>query len=210
MDIRCRHFDAMSSEEWIRFISNNAFSKEELCWIYCCGLIWHDLLTDQENLPVVTRAMLDNGMDPNQLITDKFPDKDPKENFYHIPLISATRIDDASSAAESLKILLERGGDPNTEYDFWSHENVFGFYVDDESINAPDLDGGLFYGLILCAAYGGKYLNGYTPFTMMIDAPISIFKEYDRYWYEYEKHDNYSSTLFFIEKKTGRRIAKFR
>ncbi len=31
---------------------------------------------------------------------------------------------------------------------------------------------------------------------MLIDAPISIFKDYDRYWYEYEQHENYSSTLY--------------
>lgn len=43
---------------------------------------------------------------------------------------------------------------------------------------------------------------------MLIDAPISIFKDYDRYWYEYEQHENYSSTLYVVEKETGKRVAK--
>ena len=50
--------------------------------------------------------------------------------------------------------------------------------------------------------------NEVEPFTMLIDAPISIFKDYDRYWYEYEQHENYSSTLYVVEKETGKRVAK--
>ena len=88
-------------------------------------------------------------------------------------------------------------------------ENVFEFYVDDEFVNGPDLDCGSFYGLLLCAAYGGRNPNGYNPFEMLIKSPISIFKDYDRYWYEYEQHENYSSTMFIVEKETGKRVAKY-
>ncbi len=69
----------------------------------------------------------------------------------------------------------------------------------------------------LCAAYGGRFQNGYNPFTMLIDAPISIFKDYDRYWYEYEDtikvgedgRTYRGSQLYVIEKESGKRIAKF-
>ena len=209
MDIRSRLFEPMSSKEWIDHISSGEFTKDELCWIYCCGMEWRGLLTDPSNLPKVTKAMLDNGMNPNQLVTDEFPDDDPEKNCYHTPLIAATRFEDDSVAAESLKLLLEHGGDPNTVYEFGDfEENVFEFYIEDEFVHGPDLDCRTFYGLLLCWAYGGKYRNGYIPLTMLIDAPSSIFKEYDRYWYEYEKDEEYSSTLYVIEKATGRKVAK--
>ncbi len=213
MNIRDRHFDPMNSEGWINCISNNEFTPEELCWIYCCAMEWGGLLTDPENLVAVTREMLNRGMNPNQLVTEELPDDNPEENFYHIPLISATRYGEDSTAAESLKLLFEHGGDPNTIYSFEGSgefdETVLDFYVDDEFANGPDLDCGSFYGLLLSAAYGGRCHNGNTPFTMMIEAPISIFKDYDRYWYEYEHHENYSSSLYVIEKETGKRIAQY-
>ena len=73
-----------------------------------------------------------------------------------------------------------------------------------------------FYGLLLCAAYGGRFQNGYNPFQMLIDAPISIFKDYDRYWYEYEDaikvdengYTYFGNQMYVVEKETGRRIAR--
>ncbi len=173
--------------------------------------MWRELLTDPENLTVITEAMLDRGMNPNELVSDEYPDPASEETRFDIPLICVTRFGDDVPTAESLKLLLESGGDPNTVY--WIegsfHENVFWFYVEDEFANGPDLDKGSFYGLLLCAAYGGKYPDGRTPFEMLIDAPISVFKDYDRYWYEYEHHEDYSSTMFVIEKETGKRIARY-
>ena len=213
MNIRDRHFDPMSSEEWIRCISSNEFTSEELCWIYCCAMEWCGLLTDPENLVAITKEMLDRGMDPNQLVTDELPDEDPEKNFYHTPLISVTRYWEDSASAESLRLLLEHGGDPNTVYSFEGSgefdENVFEFYVEDEFANGPDLGCGSFYGLLLCWVYGGKQRTGYKPFTMLIEEPISIFKDYDRYWYEYDQRENYSSTLYVVEKETGKRVAKY-
>ena len=216
MDIRNRHFDPMRSDEWIQFISCNKLTSEELSWLYCCGLIWRELLLDQENLPVVTKAMLDCGMNPNQLVTDEIPNNDPENNYYQVPLIAATRIDNDLAAAESLKLLLEHGGDPNTVYLFEGsgefNENVFEFYVEDEFVHGPDLDGRSFYGLLLCVAYGGKYVNGYMPFTMLTDEPVSVLRAYDQYWYEYVRENPsnpYSSTLYFIEKETGKRVVKW-
>ena len=212
MNIRDRRFEPMSSVEWLRCLSQNEFTRDELCWIYCCAMEWCGLLTDPENLTVITKEMLDQGLNPNQLVTKEFPDEDPEKNFYHTPLISVTRYGDDGAVAESLKLLLEHGGNPNTVYSFEGSgeydENVFEFYVEDEFVNGPDLDNGSFYGLLLCAAYGGKYPNGYTPFTMLIDAPISVLKDYDKYWYEYEYHERYTSTMYVIEKETGRRVAK--
>ena len=209
MDIREWHLEPMSSDEWIRFFSNNAFTSEELCWLYCCGLIWRGLLTDEENLPAVTKAVLDKGMDANHIVTEKHPSEDPKDNYYESPMICATRIGDDTAAAASLKLLLEYGGDPNTIYDFESPgENILEFYVEDKFANGPDLSGASFYGLLLCAAYGGIYKNGYNPFTMLIDEPISIFKDYDRFWYEYEYYEG-CSHLYVIEKATGRRVARY-
>ncbi len=213
MDIRDRHFEPMSSEEWIHCIANNEFTPEELCWIYCCAMQWNGLLTDPENLTAVTREMLARGMDPNQLVTEELPDEDPGKNIYHIPLITVTGYGADTAAVESLKLLLERGGDPNTVYSFEDSsqfdENVFEFYVEEEFIYGPDLDDVSFYGMILCAAYGGRYPNGYTPFEMLVESPISIFKDYSKYWYEYEYYENHSCSMYVIEKETGRRMAKF-
>ena len=210
MDIRNRELAPMRSEEWVRFISENAFTSEELCWLYCCGLEYGWRLLDPENLPFVTGAFLDRGMDPNQLTTDDIPDDDPKNNIYRTPLISATRFEDDATAAESLKLLLEHGGDPNLVYQYGDFkENVFEFYIEDEFANGPDLGCRTFYGLLLCWAYGGRQQSGYEPFTMLIDAPISIFKDYSRYWYEYGTHENDSSTLYIVEKSTGRKVAKY-
>ena len=203
----------MSSEEWIRFVQRNAFTSEELCWIYCCGMNWRGLLTDPENLPKVTRVMLELGMNPNQLVTDDAPDEGPNNHYYHTPLIAATRFDDDSTAAASLKLLLDHGGDPNTVYQYGApgeySENVFEFYVEDEFVHGPDLDCRSFYGLLLCWAYGGEQQSGYKPFKMLIDAPPSILKDYDRYWYEYAKDRECSSGLYVIEKETGRKVAKY-
>ena len=208
MEIRDRHFEPMSSKEWISYFSTHEFTQDELCWLYCCGLIWRGLLTDEENLPAVTKAALDNGMDPNHLVSEDPPAEDPKDNYYHSPMICVTRIKDDAAAAASLKLLLEHGGDPNTVYFFDPPENILEFYVEDEFAHGPDLTGACFYGLLLCAAYGGIYQNGYNPFTMLIDEPSSIFKDYDRFWYEYEYYEG-CSHLYVIEKATGRRVAKY-
>ena len=208
MDIRKLELTPMSSSNWIQFISDNHFSSEELCWLYCCRL--NVLLTDQESFATVTKAMLDRGMDPNGLVTREEPDENPEKNYYHIPLIEATRAEDDSTTAESLKLLLEHGGDPNTLYEFGSfEENVFEFYVEDEFANGPDLSEGSFYGLLLCYAYGGRQRSGHRPFTMLTDAPISVFKDYKRYWYEYDKRPDHQSTLYVVEKDSGKRIAQY-
>ena len=206
----------MRSEEWVRMIKDSEFTKDELCWIYCCGMEYKGLLTDPENLTEITKTMLEYGMNPNQLVTYDYPDKSPEENFYHIPLISAIRFPDQSAAVESLKLLLEYGGNPNTVHNFESSDendenadNVFHFYCFYEYLDAPDLNSAPFYGLLLCAAYGGTYADGYNPFEMLIDAPTSIFKDYSRYWYEYEQQENGSNALFVVEKATGKRMARY-
>ncbi len=203
----------MSSEKWIRYVQSNGFTSEELCWIYCCGMGYRGLLTDPENLPKVTKAMLELGMNPNQLVTDETPDEGRSNHFYYTPLIAVTRFDDDPTAAKSLKLLLDHGGDPNTVYQFGEpgdySENVFEFYVEDEFVHAPDLDCRSFFGLLLCWAYGGKQQSGYKPFKMLIDAPPLVFKDYDRYWYEYEKNIDHSSSLYVVEKETGKRIAQY-
>ena len=207
MDIRNMQFTPMSSGEWIQYISNHALTKEELCWLYCCGLEWRSLLTDPENLPDVTLAMLEKGMDPNQLVTDEPPEENSEQNSYFTPLISSTHFFNDQAAVKSLKLLFEHGGDPNTVYVFDDPgENVFEFYIEDEFANEPDLNQATFYGLLLCMAYGGKQQSGYKPLTMLTDDPVSIFRDYDHYWYEYEEN---SSSLYVIEKETGKRIAKY-
>jgi len=208
MDIRNRHLTPMNSKEWIQFISDNSFTKEELSWIYCCGLIYRELLTDHENLPAVTKTMLNSGMDPNLLITDELPEEKPRDSYY-VPLISVLHCQDDQAAMETMELLLENGADPNTIRDFDTFENVFDFYVEEEFIHAPDLPSVSFYGLLLCAAYGGRQQSGHMPFKMLIDEPISIFKDYSRYWYEYVREGEYHSTMYIIEKETGRRVAKY-
>ena len=66
----------MSSEEWINFAQSNGLSSEELSWIYCCCLVRRDLLTDPENMPSITKAFLDYGMNPNQLVLDEEQDEE--------------------------------------------------------------------------------------------------------------------------------------
>ena len=44
---------------------------------------------------------------------------------------------------------------------------------------------------------------------MLIDMPISVFKDYNSYWYEYEESGDYDITLYVIEKETGRRVARY-
>lgn len=209
MDIRSRHFDPMSSEEWIAFVQKNTFSSEELGWLYCCALINRFLLTDPENLPAVTKAFLECGMNPNQLVTED--KEDNHENAWcNIPLISATRIENDAAGVEALSLLLEAGGNPNTVHEFGDfNENVFEFYIEEEFVHGPDLEGGSFYGLLLCWAYGGKQQSGYEPFTMLIGAPRTIFKDYDRFWYAYGHHENDKNTLYVIEKETGKKAAKY-
>ena len=212
MNIRCRHFEPMNAKDWIHFISDNKFTSEELCWIYCCLLIWEELLTDKENLPEITEVMLDYGMNPNQLATKQEVIEDPEDYSCFTPLIDSTRIDFGEIGVRALKLLLERGGDPNIMYSFGAFpENVFEFYIEDEFANGPDLCEGSFYGLLLCAAYGGRFRDGRSAFTMLIDSPISIFKDYERYWYEYvyDGDDSYSSTLYVIEKATSTRVAEY-
>lgn len=210
MNFRDKYNKEMNSKEWIKYISSQEFTQDELCWLYCCGFIWRRLLIDIENLPAVTKAVLDKGLDPNHLVTEEPPSEVPEDNYYESPMICATRIKDDAAAAASLKLLLEHGGDPNTVHDFESpRENILEFYVEDEFVHGPDLPGAVFYGLLLCAAYGGKYKNGYSPFTMLIDMPISVFKDYNSYWYEYEESGDYDITLYVIEKETGRRVARY-
>lgn len=210
MNIRECDLKPMHAAEWLHYLSENALSKEELSWLYH-SFDYRWLLIDCERLPELTKEMLSLGLDPNCPVTDEYPDEDPEKNFYYIPLIEATGFEDDIAGTESLKILLEHGGDPNTMYSFGDpDENVFEFYVEDEFANAPDMKPSRFYGMILCAAYGGKnHSNGDIPFTMLIDAPITIFKDCYRYWYEYVDGENYSSTMYVIEKDTGKRIARY-
>lgn len=219
MNLRKMRFEPMSSEKWIEFISDKSFTSEELAWIYCCAMCWN--LTDPKNLPAITKAMLDCGMDPNQLVNDDPAEENIEDIFFDNPMISATRFEDDAAGVESLKILLEHGGDPNTRNIFqtpiepsqngeyvYDGENIFDFYVEDEFANGPDLDGRTFYGLLLCTAYGGIQRSGFMPFHILADIPLSDFKKYERFWYEYEFGDR--GTLFVIEKASGKRVAEYR
>ena len=203
----------MTSAEWIRYISDNEFTKYELFWIYCCAMCWHSLLTDTENLLTVTRAMLDKGMDPNQLVSEDLPSDDPEDYFYQTPMIESTRFGDNSAGVKSLELLLEHGGDPNIIYykSGYYEESVHQFYREDVFVHGPDLPPTTFYGVLLTTVYGGIWYEGEPSFVLLIDAPLSIFKDYERYWYKYEHEgpDQYSSTMYVIEKDTGRRVAKY-
>ena len=199
-----------NSEEWIQFVKANSFSPEELALLYCYGLDWSGLLIDPENISSVTSAFLNCGMDPNRLVTDDpKPNKDRTKNFYLTPTIAATQYGfENPGCAASLKLLFEHGGDPNVitifeepgengeNYD----ENVTDFYYWDFYSYGPNLD----YGLLLCFAYGGRYVNEVEPFEMLIDAPPSVFKDYEKYWFE--KGDG---SMYVVEKETGKRVAKW-
>ena len=214
----------MSSDEWIQYFSENEFTGAELAWFFCIVVYWRSLLTDPEHLFEITKGMLDLGMNPNQIVSvdedeDPIPGETPENGFYHIPLIDVTRFDSNEvvekniRCAASMKLLLEHGGDPNTVHLFEEpgdngedyNENVTDFYYWGIFAHGPDLDECDFYGFLLCYAYGGKYHNGCPAFDMLIDAPPSIFKDYERYWFEWE----YQKPLYVIEKETGKRVAKW-
>ncbi len=46
--------------------------------------------------------------------------------------------------------------------------------------------------------------NEVEPFEMLIDAPPSVFKDYEKYWFE--KGDG---SMYVIEKESGKRVAKW-
>ena len=221
-DIRNRHLVPMNGRDWIDFVFRNALTHEEIAWLYN-AFGRHGLLNDPESLLEVTKAMIAAGMDPNQLITDDCPNRNcPNYNrerdMFDIPLLSAIGHSEDAPCAESIKYLLEHGADPNALYIFGEPSwNVFEWYDENETVNGPYLSKSSFYGLLLCAAYGGRFQNGHNPFKMLIDAPISIFKDYDRYWYEYEDSIKIgkdgltyqSRQMYVIEKETGRRVATY-
>lgn len=214
----------MSSREWICYFSENDFSGAELAWLFCSVVYWKSLLTDPEHLYEITKSMLDLGMNPNQIVSvdkedEPIPKKTPEKGYFHIPLIAVTRFDKDEvtergiRCAASLKLMFEYGGDPNTVNLFEEpgddgedyNENITDFYYWDIFGHAPDLDECDFYGILLCYAYGGEYHNGCPAFDMLIDAPPSIFKDYERYWFEKE----FCKPLYVIEKETGKRVAKW-
>ena len=44
---------------------------------------------------------------------------------------------------------------------------------------------------------------------MLTDEPLSVFKDYDRYWFEYDKDEPLGRTFYVVEKETGRRVARY-
>ena len=212
--IRNREFEKMSAKEWIRFISENPLTKEDLGWLYCYGLEYRDLLTDSENLLELTKAFFERGMDPNQLVTDEYPNGDWSKNSYDNPMLVAVRFENEAAGVASLKFLLEHGGNPNTVVNFEApgiyEENVFDWFEWDEDVNGDDeeMPERTIYGMILTWAYGGKRAcGGLMPYQMLIDAPPTILKDYERYWCKYSEGGK--KPLYIIEKATGRRVAKY-
>jgi len=207
-----------SSKEWIQYVKENSFTPEELAELFCNGLYWSGLLLDSENLFDVVETFIDCGMDPNQLVYDDWgkeesDTEESEDKFYLTSLIAVTRFEDGPACAASLKMLLERGGDPNVmhfikkpgEDGIDYSDNVTDFYYWDVFSHGPDLDERDFYGLLLCFTYGGTYHSGTAPFEMLIEAPPSVFKDYERYWFEWNDHE----ALYVIEKETGKRVAKW-
>ena len=210
--IGAKQLSPMSSKEWIRFVSEHDLSKEELSWLYV-NMIWNRNLTDQENMAEFTKEMLELGFDPNVMYKDS-----TKDECFESPLIAITHCDSESAGMESLKLMFEAGADPNKIENTDPVETIYGVYDEDEWVHRPDLPGVCFYSLILGAAYGGKLWNGDDPITMLIDEPVTVFKNYDRYWYEYERisaideegRNHIDEVLYVIEKATGKRVARYR
>ena len=206
---------SMSSSDWIRLIDENSYTPQEIAYIYCCVLTWEDEnLTDPENLLSLTKAFLARGMSPNEVVYDDDPYYDGY-GFPGTPLLAVNQYYvDWSACAESMKCLLEHGGNPNTTFEELGINGtpqmgtVPESYYLDVWAHGPYLDERDFYGLLLCFAYGGIYDNGDKPFEMLIDAPETIFKDYNRYWYEYEG-DSRNGPMYVVEKETGRRVAKW-
>ena len=213
--IRNRKFEKMSTKEWIRFISENPLTKEDLGWLYCWVVHWRGLLTDEGNFLELTKAFFEHGMDPNQVVSDEYPDGDWSHNSYENPMLAAVQCEVDAAGVASLKYLMEHGGDPNTINDYWCPgvymENVFDWFEEDEFANGGDeyLPERTIYGMILTWAYGGKRAcDDWMPYQMLIDAPPTILKDYERYWFEYSNEEG-SKHLYIVEKATGRRVARY-
>ena len=210
---------SLSAAEWIQLVDENSYTPQEIAYVYCCVLTWEDYnLTDPQNLLEVTRAFLARGMNPNEVVYDEDPyyaDYFDGRGFPSTPLLAVNEYYvDWSACAESMKCLFEHGGNPNTAFEEMGldgkPENCIlpDCYYQDVWAHGPYLDERDFYGLLLCFAYGGVYEDGGHLFEMLIDAPPSIFKDYDRYWYEYEK-DSHNGPMYVIEKETGKKVAKW-
>ena len=208
---------SMSSKEWIRLINENSYTPQEIAYIYCCVLTWEDEnLTDPENLLSLTEAFLARGMNPNEVVFDEdpyFDDYPDERGFPSMPLVAVSHYyQDRSLCVEPLKCLFENGGHPNNAFPLEPGKSkavmVVDHYYLDVWAHGPWPDECDFYGLLLCFAYGGAYDDGVKPFEMLIDAPETIFKDYNRYWYVYEV-DSYDGPMYVIEKETGKRIAKW-
>ena len=205
MDIRKEKLHAMSAAEWKTYIEDNTLSPEDLARLFYM-LPTEELLIDIERVPELTKVFLEHGMDPNGLTRDD-ESADPGGYYYDRALIACLQYWKGGPEVEAMMILLEHGADPNIKYDIISDEyymTVFDFFDDCPYINGKQMGPGEFYGLLLCSAYGGICRDGVPSFEMLTNDPITIFKDYNKYWFKYD------GKMYVVEKESGKKIAEYR
>ncbi len=171
--------ESMSAKEWMQYISLRSFSRDEVGELFH-KIVYEGLLSDEENLSELTEYVLSLGMNPNQQVLDSEISEiavNGKAIYYYRNLIVCLLdYKKDHSGMKSVRLLLERGADPNAVYDTEDGSTPFYFYDDWPYLFDEDMPVDAFYGLILCSAYGGLNADGQPSFEMLNGEPISELK----------------------------------
>ena len=144
--------------------------------------------------------LLEYGLNPNHFIDG--------EN----PMWNTQWMDAPNVGACALRLLLEHGGDPNllTEYDPETLFEYVAFKV------AEDVDGKNYLCIVQCwwvlLAYGGCYRDGSIPIAMLKDKDVSIFKDFERFYFIIERgapKNIYDWKMHIYDRETREEVAQY-
>ena len=156
-----------------------------ICFTDDCFCEYHDALDPEiksvtiENMHSnyvveAIQLLLEFGLDPNTVFDD--------DNV----LWNAMWIDAPNVAASVMRVLLEKGGNPN-HFIPAEHETLFEYIAFKVSYDEYTHD---YFHTVQCwlvlMAYGACWRNGEIPITMLDNHSVEIFKEFEQYDYEIE------------------------
>ena len=147
--------------------------------------------------------LLDFGLDPNTIVDD--------ENA----MWNTMWIDAPNVAASVMKLLLEKGGDPNHRIRA-EEESLFEFIAFKVSYDEYTYE--YFYTVqcwLVLMAYGGCWRNGEIPITMLGENSVEIFKDIEKFDYEIEplpqEPGKYGCwTMHIFNKETNEEVAVYK
>lgn len=159
-------------------------------------------------LPEILRLFLDFGMNPNESVGEERE----RENI----MKSLEYVDYKDYSARCLKLLLERGGDPNLVFDglsiiddvdsdvfIHSHNYIMHEDIEDYEILQRIVP----YWLVLIG-YGTRYnMSGSLPVTMLNGCQPEIFRKYYDYDWRIDR-TNSDWKISIVEKATGNIVAQ--